>query len=202
VAYIPDWEPLADALQRVMATGASEDESKTDLCRAVADRKVDVRVRIAASDFAMGGRIFSKGNVSVPLHLDPRDFDWAQSRPLAQWRIGPRPGEHYVWISGWEGRPVDLIELSTADVMRIFCGAKDGQKSLATARIETDAIKALASRLKGDPQITRVKAAEWCRASGYNLSARGFQSRVWPKARIEAGLGPTAKPGRKGKSSH
>jgi hypothetical protein len=61
VAYTPDWEPLADALKRVMATGASEDEAKLDLCRAVADRKIDFQVRIA-SDYPMRGRVFSDGN--------------------------------------------------------------------------------------------------------------------------------------------
>jgi hypothetical protein len=113
VAYTPDWEPLAHALKRIMKTGASEDEAKIDLCRAVADRKIDVRVRIAATDYAMRGRVFSGRNVDVPAHLDPRDFDWVQSRPLAQWSIGPKLGEHYSWISDWENRPLDLIELST-----------------------------------------------------------------------------------------
>jgi hypothetical protein len=114
VAYNPDWEPLADALKRVMATGVSEDEAKTDLCRAVADRKIDVRVRIAASD-----RTFSDGNVGVPAHLEPRDFDWVQSRPLKPWSIGPKRGEHYEW--DWENRPLDLIELLKADVTKILC---------------------------------------------------------------------------------
>lgn len=67
MAYTPDWERLADALQRVMAAGASEDESKLDLCRAVADGKIRVRVRIAGS----GNRVFSGGNVRVPPILGP-----------------------------------------------------------------------------------------------------------------------------------
>ena len=45
MAYTPDWEAIADALKRVMATGTTEDEAKTDLCRALADRKIDIRVR-------------------------------------------------------------------------------------------------------------------------------------------------------------
>ncbi|WP_439394959.1 hypothetical protein ACRQ5Q_38300 [Bradyrhizobium sp. PMVTL-01] len=102
-----------------MATGVSEDEAKTDLCRAVADRKIDVRVRIAASDYGMRGRTFSDGNVGVPAHLEPRDFDWVQSRPLKPWLIGPKRGEHYAW--DWENRPLDLIELSTGEVTKILC---------------------------------------------------------------------------------
>jgi hypothetical protein len=201
VAYTPDWEPLADALKRVMATGVSEDEAKTDLCRAVADRKIDVRVRIAASDHAMGGGVFSDGNVRPPPHLGPGDLDWMQSRPFAQWRIGPKLGEHYTWIVGWENRPLDLIELSTADVVEILCGDGDEEIVLPAAKQETAAIKALASHLKSNPQVTRVEAVAWCRASGHNVSERGFQSRVWPRARAQAGLQPKAPPGRKRKSS-
>ena len=95
MAYTPDWEPLADALERVMATGATEDEAKIDLCRAMADRNINVRVRIAASDYGMRGQVFSKRNVGVPPHLGPGDLDWVQSRPLKPWSIGPMPGQHY-----------------------------------------------------------------------------------------------------------
>jgi hypothetical protein len=198
VAYTPDWEPLADALKRVMATGVSEDEAKTDLCRAVADRKIDVRVSIAASDYGMRGRVFSDGNVRVPPHLRPGDLDWARSRPFGQWPIGPRRGEHYAWIGGWENRPLDLIELSTADVVEMLCGEGDEEIVLPA---ETAAIKALALHLKSNPQVTRAEAEARCRASAQNVSKRGFQSRVWPRAREQAGLQPKAPPGRKRKSS-
>jgi len=196
VAYIPDWEPLGDALKRVMETGASEEEAKTDLCRAVADGKIHVRVRIAGSD-----RLFRNGNVGVPPHLKPGDLDWVQSRPFARWPIGPKLGEHYSWISGWENRPLDLIELWTADVIEILCSGGVEEKSSTTARHETAAIKALASHLKSNPQmkITRVEAADWCHEHGYNLGTRAF-NRVWAEARERAGLERIAPPGRKRKS--
>jgi hypothetical protein len=135
VAYTPDWEPLADALKRVIATGASEDEAKLDLCGAVADQKIRVRVRIAASDYKRS-QVFSGGNVEVPPHLAPGDFDWVLSHPFAQWRIGPKPGQHYAWIEGWKHRPLDLIELSTADVIEILCSNRS-----ATVRRETSTIE-------------------------------------------------------------
>lgn len=121
MAYTPDWEPLAGALERVMATGASEEEAKLDLCGAIADRKIRVRVRIAASDDRRR-QLFSGGNVGVPGQLRRSDLDWVQSRPIAKWSIGPRPGEHYTSIEGWKDRPLDLIELSTADVIEVLCG--------------------------------------------------------------------------------
>lgn len=130
MAYTPDWEPLAGALSRVMAKGVGEDEAKLDLSGAVADGKIRVRVRIATSDRARGGQIFyggkGNGNVRPPVHLKPKDFDWVRSCPLALWPIGPRWGERREpeWIRGWENWPLDLIELSTADVTNVLCKAK------------------------------------------------------------------------------
>ena len=200
--YIPHWERLGDALKRVMATGASEEEAKIDLCRALADRKIDVRVRIAATNYGRRGQVFSDGNVRVPPHLRPGDLDWTQSRPFAQWTIGPRVGEHYFWIGGWENRPLDFIELSTADVIKILCsGEEEEEKSSATARAETDAIKALVPLLKSNPQLKRADAAELCREAGYHFSDRGFQYRVWPAARVQAGLPAKALSERKRETS-
>jgi hypothetical protein len=190
VRYIPHWERLGDALKRVMATGAysSEEEAKTDLCRAMADREINVRVKIAASSYSMRGRLFSEGNVGVPSHLKSGDLDWEQSRSLQPWSIGPMPGQHYFgW--DWKNLPLDLIELWTADVIDVLC--RGGE--------EEAAIKTLALHLKSNRQLTRAEAAELCRKSGYNLGKRAFE-RVWPEARERAGLERIASPGRKRKS--
>jgi len=187
VRYIPDWERLADALKRVMETGTSEEEAKTDLCRAVADRKIHVRASIRSG-------VFSNGNVRVPPHLRPEDLDWTQSRPFGPWWIGPKLGQHYWWDP--QKRSLDLIELSTSDVITILCGAGT---VVATVRQETAAIMVLASHFKSNPQTTRAEAADWCREHGYNLGKRAFD-RVWAEARERAGLERIAAPGRKGKS--
>ena len=220
--YVPDWEPLAAALKRVMASGATDDDAKLDICRAVADRKVGVRVTVARSnDQAMGGMVLSGGNVDVPARLDPDDFDWVRSRPLKRWLVGPRLIEHYTWTSGWSARSLDLIELSTRDVRRILCGddlaaqlgsaltaplgiltddgaAPDG--TVGTAKQESNATKALAAHLKANPQLTPADAKAYL-SDRYQISDRGFQFRIWPAARTRAGLAPKASPGRKPKSS-
>jgi hypothetical protein len=116
MAYVPDWERLSDALKRVMASGVSEDEAKTDISRAISDRKIAVRVTIAEQSSDMAGT-FSAANVRVPSHLTPDDFDWANSRPAKPWPTGPRD-----WISrerhsfSWRNRPISLIEVRTSDV--------------------------------------------------------------------------------------
>lgn len=120
MTYVRDWEPLADALKRVIASGVTEDQAKMDICGAVADGKIAVRVTIAQSRYDRGGQVYSGGNVAVPAHLSPADLDWLNSRPLRPWAIGPMPGQHYTWIGGWEKYPIDLVELSTADIMSIL----------------------------------------------------------------------------------
>ena len=153
----------------------------------MADQKIHVRASIR-------GDVFSNGNVSVPPHLRPEDLDWTQSRPFGPWWTRPKLGQHYFWDP--QKGSLDLIELSTSDVIKILCGAGT---VVATVRQETAASIALASHLKSNPQTTRAEAADWCREQGYNLGKRAFD-RVWPQARERAGLERIAAPGRKGKS--
>jgi hypothetical protein len=88
VQYTPVWEPLADALKRVVEAGMGEDDAKIDLCRRMHDGAIAVRVWIDRD------RAFSGGNVIVP-RLDPIQLDWTRSRPLERWYIGPMTGQHY-----------------------------------------------------------------------------------------------------------
>jgi len=122
VAYVPEWEPLAKALTRVKVFGGNEHQAKADICNAVSDRKIAIRVVIDDRHRLDGGKTYSGGNVGVPPRLNPADFDWARSRPINPWSIGPMPGQHYGWLSGWEDRPISLIELSTAEVINVFSG--------------------------------------------------------------------------------
>jgi hypothetical protein len=106
---------------RVTATGLRGDEAKTDLCHAVADGKIRVRLTVDAHAPLIGGRVLSGDNISVPLRLTPDDFDWVNSRPCKRWSVGPNGPQHYShpWWD-WQTQPIDLIELATADVQNIF----------------------------------------------------------------------------------
>ena len=78
---------------------------------------------------------------------------------------------------------------------------KDSGRVPSKSATESVATKALSSRLRDNPDLKRVDAKNWCAAAGYQLSARGFQSRVWPGARKLAGLPAIGSPGRKRKKS-
>src|SRR4051812_31650479 len=92
--YAPDWEPVAKAVQRVAGYGLEEDDVKSDLCSAIADRKIKLRLRVAR-----GGRLVSRDNVLSLAHIQPSDIDWRNSRPVAKWWIGPSAGQHYAWLN-------------------------------------------------------------------------------------------------------
>lgn len=69
------------------------------------------------------------------------------------------------------------------------------QATLATARNEAEAAKALSSYVT---ELTKRSDAEaWLRKQGFHIGKRAFQQRVWPKARELAGLPPVAPRGRK-----
>jgi hypothetical protein len=119
--YTPDWERLARALERVASAHGDLEESKAAICNAIADKKIAVRVTVGRSH-RHSGMTFASRNVGVPVRLNPDDFDWTQSRPLAPWRIGPQPGEHYTWIGGWQPEPISLIELRAKHVTKVLLG--------------------------------------------------------------------------------
>jgi hypothetical protein len=112
--YIPDWEPLSDAVKRIMASSVEESEAKADLCHTIADRKISVRVILAG-----GKGVFSGGNVAPPVHLDPKDLDWDNSRPRAPWKIGPALGQ-YGWLDDWKMEEITLVEVSTTEVIELL----------------------------------------------------------------------------------
>jgi hypothetical protein len=137
MARVPKCERLSDVLKRVMTAGVSEDEAKSDISGAIADKEIrGVRLTVAVEpdvftahrqmvDKVQGlgsdprhsadaVECFEGANVKVPDHLTPAEFDWQNSRPLQPWPARPRDGRRDEWRSF--SRPALLIELRTDEV--------------------------------------------------------------------------------------
>ena len=188
--YYPDWVLLADSLKRVVAVGTQEQVAKADICSAVADRKIAVRVLVDTSDRDVGGQTFSALNVEVPPYLKPEDLDWARSRPLAPWPIGPHSVvEDYLPTWSWRPRKIALLELSRADVVSVLSigtssgavtvlspGPKSGEREAAKVAWE------IAEQILADhgrrPQRSHGRQRALARAIQPLLRARGYSREV------------------------
>jgi hypothetical protein len=115
-----------------MATGANEHQAKLDICRAVADRNIAMKVHLHADPTRQLGETVLNGiNLSVPWNLAPNDFNWHRSLPSVRLRerwsiIASQPQETVLMFAARVGHLVDrtvrLIEVSSRDVTRILCG--------------------------------------------------------------------------------
>jgi len=124
--YIGLWDTLAAELGRVLATGFDPERAKAQLCQAIADRKIAVRVHCA------DGGVIEGRDINLPGRLNPDDLDWSKSLPGTQWHRRATIADHY------EDRDVtidvSLIELRTKDVTGIF------RLATGTAVASTDGI--------------------------------------------------------------
>jgi len=171
VAYISSWERIAEALGRVIATGLTESEAKRQLCAAIADKTIDVRLILAADTQRGWSEEVSTSEPSIPPHLSPEDIDWGASRPHHQWPPAPqRPGEPASLFAlrtmdRLMGRTISLLEVRAQDVERVFGGS--------TQEI-----------------VARLPADSPTRASSAGAKSRGVRQAIgelWPEG-MPAGL--------------
>ena len=155
--YVPDWESIAQAVDKIVAEGAANEEAKVAICNAIADRKVEVRVRVAG-----GNGSFSAGRVRVPKHLHPAMIDWQSSRPVARWWIDPMLGQHYFVDSAYE--QIELLEVRTEDVMSVF--GLVNHSANATGLDEAGVEALLRDQLQEKPRLTQAEAVEIAQARG------------------------------------
>jgi hypothetical protein len=144
MAYVPEWESLAEALERVMVAGVPRRQAQVDLCRAMADGKIEVMpsfelIKATALDHQMAreyrDEIFKfVHNVrngahrypkpwdlfkvfSVPKVLRPSHLDWRKSRFRCAWSVPLHPEmSPLLWDVS--------IELCSADVSKALIAPK------------------------------------------------------------------------------
>lgn len=174
MAYVPEWERLADALNRVVASGATEEQAKTDICNAIADRKIRLRFLTSKiwAEGKPGGSIgFAEtqcdgSEVDIPAYLCPADFDWRISRQVVSWR---KRGPDAWTVPYFEN--VNRMELFAADVTRVLINnasnangrqIRRSNRSRASRELGEQALKALFQN--GPPDRTQMTNQQLCGA--------------------------------------
>jgi hypothetical protein len=135
MAYTSKWERLDQTLTGVMtATGVSEDKAKADICRAIADRAVNVQGKLwkHAMKPTTSSEVLEGEGFAIPDEIKPEELDWESSRPLKPWRV--RSGTRVLGF--WELR---RIELSSPDVREHLCRPGRQSEPARQASFEPDA---------------------------------------------------------------
>ena len=114
LAYTPNWVSLTRSLLRLTDRGTTAEGAKVDLCNAIADRMIDVRISVGGDEEFSEALLMGR-SVGVPTRLVPKDFDWQVSRPVSNWYCGPYPGH-----IDWDERPIEFLELRNADLQALF----------------------------------------------------------------------------------
>src|SRR5947209_1484246 len=126
VAYVPEWQSLPEALVQMMAAVLSRAEAQVDICHAISDGTVRIRVRPKkhAKTQMTSKRVVDGGDVEIP-PLTPKDFEWEASRPLRPW---PIRFEVFHIRGAWF---LERIEVSRTNVMQVLCRPPE-QRALAS----------------------------------------------------------------------
>jgi hypothetical protein len=129
VTYTPDWESIRKAADRIAAAGNPKQQAKIDLCLAITDHKIAVRLSLVSPP-SLGSRkqLLESPMLEVPRKLVPSDIDWRRSRPANStdlWiDLSRRSGEfitlHLARIQPFMGCIAESIEVKVADVTRVF----------------------------------------------------------------------------------
>jgi hypothetical protein len=122
VPYESDWEGLPDAVERIITSGgASREQAQADLCHAISDGQIRLRCQLDkhADRPQTSTSVVSASQFEIPTKLEPGDFDWQESRPIAPWPLREfdrhQPGR---WCLKW-------IKLSRVDVTTILLQRSD-----------------------------------------------------------------------------
>ena len=140
LAYIPEWETIADALRRLIAAGSTVSGAKRDLCDAIADKAISVQL-ILAPDARLNQPelVVSVAHFDVPARVNPRDIDWKRSRPNKPWPLTARPPSepmtvYLARVGHLLERKLGTIKVRTSEVTKVLCPTGSKVESNATPR--------------------------------------------------------------------
>jgi hypothetical protein len=142
-----------------MAAGHTEAEAQSDLCHAICDRAVKVRLHLgknATTGMKAYGTVVNGEDVEIPTQLSAGDMDWNNSRPLKPWPLRRERMPHLTFRGGcyWH---IERMEVSGNDVTRLLGAAQGAHEQ--TARKGTQ-------RVRGGSSPAREPTAESARRRG------------------------------------
>jgi hypothetical protein len=188
LTYAAKWQPINNALQRIVAAGDSKKQAKQDLCQAIADREIEIRLHLAA-DHLRPAKVLAPPALDIPSHLSPADIDWPSSQPSRHSKLftGPsqrlgQPTSMYIQNSyDLMGRTVDLIEVRVADVTKVFCNTESQPEAKPTAGSPT----LRANKSAKSTGVAQAITALWPerRVDGLTTKDKYRQTVEWLKAR-------------------
>jgi hypothetical protein len=182
MAYVPKWERLSDALQRVMTTaGLSKEDAKTDICQAISEEAIEIRVKLGkhtTKPLTSKKTVLEGKDLEIPTNIKAEDLDWEGSRPVKAWFV--LRGSHRLhghWKLEW-------IELSRTGVTNFLCAtnqergeparqAPSAKRAKRRSRPKLEGAKRAIDELyphpEGPPDPSHLSNASLCKRVGQKL---------------------------------
>jgi hypothetical protein len=186
MAYKSKWESLSLALKRVMDSGVAEKDAKRDLCNAIADRKIRLRLRFTwrpiIQEFLTGRdrpttEVCYVRKVQIPSILKPGDFDWPRSRVRKPELWQNTRGPSGSFFGNW--RPAEIVRYNSGDPLP---HSRRGGRALAYQhRVELNSRDVTDVLCGAESYTERVNVVPSLRSGG--AKTRGViqaMDRLWP----------------------
>jgi hypothetical protein len=179
--YVPAWERLPDAIKHISAGGRPIEMAQTDLCRAIADRTVNIQCKLKKHKTGFTSNTVLEGkDFEIPTELKPKDLNWETSCPVKRWLV--RRGRYSI-PGHWD---LEWIEVCRADVANVLCARRErGMPAQGTAgktsvtrrsRPTRDRAQQAIQQLypQGVPEPATLPNALLCRRVGEKLKELGL----------------------------
>jgi hypothetical protein len=170
MAYVRPWERLPDAIKRITVGGRSIEVAQSDLCRAIADRAVRIRVKLGRhmKGFTAWDTILPGTALRLSAEIKPEDLDWEKSRPVKPWMVAR--GSFSIW-GPWL---LEWIEVCRADVTNVLCRTRKQDEAPQNASSETWATSTSRGPVEnqGGPFSSGSMAGQSAARSGRRRGAR------------------------------
>jgi hypothetical protein len=176
--YVREWETAIEALQRLTACGQTEAQAMRDICDAIADRAIPIRVHCA------DGSVYTGTDVMVPARLDPADLCWESSHPLRRWERRPRVVDRY--FDEDLRIEVELLELRRDAVTRVLLRGETASGKSDTGAAQMENAHQVAELSEGNSSLGGNVSKGVPRSDDLKPKPTDQAVRQWVRYRVES----------------